>query len=424
MVSTAHRHGFKRDGFGRALCLALLSLLAATMLLPAEPAAAQQPKAGSAAAAAAANDIAHFFSEMGDQIYEECIFELSPEQLEVQSALIQAYVQKGASSVVARRLAVKQIRPPELSDKCKRIKSSGKAPGSNAGGNPASNGGSNAGKTASKTAPEPPAAAPGKPEALPWSTTSRTAKKGGKAEGEVAVKLPANMPDPVVLLANKKPLATWDCSPEVDFVTIKHNGFPRKLTGGEICNPFQDVVNEVPPTAANFKLGYTIKTGRMFVISDDPQITGKTIAWAISGRDVCRNDPDPVCFAARAVGPLPPGEYSFAADKQQRVSWGPKTKRNVAAIYLRKLWHKELFTPEQTAMILSRGNIAIHVRLKGEMSEACLGLEPKGWSYVASLIKDGRASALNVYIDEPYPQIAGNPPVIVASSFSLTSLFK
>jgi hypothetical protein len=64
------------------------------------------------------------------------------------------------------------------------------------------------------------------------------------------------------------------------------------------------------------------------------------------------------------------------------------------------------------------------VRLKGEMSEACIGMEPKGWAYVASLIKDGRATGLNVYIDEPYPQIAEPPPVVVASSFSLTSLFK
>ena len=78
----------------------------------------------------------------------------------------------------------------------------------------------------------------------------------------------------------------------------------------------------------------------------------------------------------------------------------------------------------QTAAILARGNIAIHVRLKGEMSEACIGLEPKGWAYVASLIKEGRATGVNVYIDEPYPQIAEKPPVVVGSSFSLTSLFK
>ena len=143
-----------------------------------------------------------------------------------------------------------------------------------------------------------------------------------------------------------------------------------------------------------------------------------------SGRDVCRNNPDPDCFAAKAIGPLPPGEYSFAAEKIHRVSWGPKTKRSVAGIYLKRLWNKDRFSPSHTSAILARRNIAIHVRLKGEMSEACIGLEPKGWAYVSTLIKDMRATGVNVYIDEPYPQIAEAPPVIVASSFSLTSLFK
>ncbi len=106
------------------------------------------------------------------------------------------------------------------------------------------------------------------------------------------------------------------------------------------------------------------------------------------------------------------------------MTWGPKTKRMVAAVYLTKLWNRERFTPAQTKAILARSNIAVHVRLKGEMSEACLGLEPKGWTYVSALIKDGRATGLDVFIDEPYPQIAEAPPVIRASSFSLSSLFK
>jgi hypothetical protein len=106
------------------------------------------------------------------------------------------------------------------------------------------------------------------------------------------------------------------------------------------------------------------------------------------------------------------------------VNWGPKTKRSVAGIYLKKLWNKDWFSPQHTDAILARRNIAIHVRSNGEMSEACIGLEPNGWAYVSTLIKDLRATGLNVYIDEPYPQIAEAPPVIVASSFSLTSLFK
>src|SRR5215510_3176277 len=96
----------------------------------------------------------------------------------------------------------------------------------------------------------------------------------------------------------------------------------------------------------------------------------------------------------------------------------------VAGIFLTKLWNRDKFTPAQTAAILARGNIAIHVRLKGEMSEACLGLEPNGWAYVSSLVKDGRTTGVNVYIDEPHPQMAEAPPIIKASPFFLSSLFK
>jgi hypothetical protein len=219
-------------------------------------------------------------------------------------------------------------------------------------------------------------------------------------------------------------LPQWDCAPGIDYVTIHHRGYERKLSDGDICSPFDDVVRKVPESLKSFRLGYTIVTGRLFIIADDLQVSGKTIAWAISGREACRNNPDPECLATRAIGSLPPGEYSFASDKDQRVSWGPRTKRMVAGIFLTNLWYKDRFTPAQTAAILARGNIAIHVRLKGEMSEACLALEPNGWAYVSSLIKEGRATGVNVYIEEPYPQIAESAPVVRASSFSLSSLFK
>jgi hypothetical protein len=183
-------------------------------------------------------------------------------------------------------------------------------------------------------------------------------------------------------------------------------------------------VRRVPDALKNFRLGYTIRTGRLFVIAEDPQHNGKTIAWAISGREICRNNPDPECLAARAVGPLPPGEYSFSSEKGQRVSWGPTSKRMVSGIYLTKLSHRERYTRAQTAAILARSNIAIHVRLKGEMSEACLGLEPEGWAYVSGLIKEGRATGVTVHIDEPHQQIAEKAPIVSGSSFSLTSLFK
>ena len=383
MLRAAHRQGLARA------CLALaasLCLVSPTPLL----AQGSAKKAGPSEAAAQLADI---FSQIGDQIYEECIFELSPEQVEVQHALIQAYVAQGATSAMARQLAVKQIQPPKLSDKCEAIRS--------------------------QPAPEP----------TPWETTLAIEKKPKlKAPPKVVTEpaLPETPASPTALatLASMKMPQRWDCGPNVDYVTISLNGFKRKLTGGEICNPFQDVVYEAPAALPEFRLGYAITTGRLFIVSDDPRYAGKTIAWALSGRDVCRNNPDPACFAARAIGPLPPGEYSFAAEKDRRVSWGPKTKRNVAGVWLRKLWNKERFTPQQRAAILQRGNIAIHVRLKGEMSEACIGMEPKGWAHIATLIKEGRATGLNAYIEDPYPQVAGTPPIIEGSSFSLTSLFK
>ena len=63
--------------------------------------------------------------------------------------------------------------------------------------------------------------------------------------------------------------------PGVDYVTIHHKGYERKLTDGEICNPFDDVVRNVPDSLKSFRLGYTIKTGRLFIIADDPQATAK-----------------------------------------------------------------------------------------------------------------------------------------------------
>jgi hypothetical protein len=376
-VSRPHLNGAKLRGMAFAALAALVA--------PTGPLLAQEAKTPSAASATAAGEIANFFGQVGDQIYEDCIFELSQEQLEVQQALIDAYVKQGATHILARQLAVKQIQPPKLSPECEQMRSLSKAARPKAVATPS---------------------VPKKPPALAAPPKS------------------AAQPAPNVALAEKKVLPLWDCAPGVDFVTIQHKGYERKLTDGEICSPFDDVVRQVPEQLKSFRLGYTIRTGRLFILADDPQLGGKTIAWAISGREACRNNPDPDCLAARALGPLPPGQYSFASDKESRVSWGPKTKRMVAGIYLTKLWHRERFTPAQTAAILARGNIAIHVRLKGEMSEACLGLGPNGWAYVASLIKDGRATGVNVYIDEPYPQIAETPPIVRVSSFSLSSLFK
>src|SRR5262249_20500558 len=178
------------------------------------------------------------------------------------------------------------------------------------------------------------------------------APKVAVAVPKASAKVPA---PPPISLADKKILPQWDCAPGVDYVTIEHRGYERKLTGGEICAPFEDVVHSVPDSLTAFRLGYTITTGRLFVVTDDQQASGKTIAWAISGREVCRNNPDPECLATRAVGPLPPGEYTFGSDKTNRVSWGPKSKRMVDGIYLTKLWNRDRFTAAQTAAMLARG---------------------------------------------------------------------
>ena len=359
---------------------------AALLLLATGHGLAEQPKTPAAPSSTAAADIADFFSQVGNRIYEHCIFELSQEQLEVQQALIEAYIKQGATNALARQLAIRQIQPPELSDECKQIKSQAKVP-----------------------------PAPAVPS--PWLVTTR------KTEASLP-KVAAKEFTPAVPLADKRVLPQWDCAPWINYVTIQHRGYERKLTDGEICSPFEDVVHNVPNALKSFRLGYTISTGRLFVVADDPQFNGMTIAWAISGREACRNNPDPDCLAARAIGPLPPGEYSFASDKDNRVSWGPKTRRMVAGIYLTRLWNKDRFSAAQAAAMLARGNIAVHVRLKGEMSEACLALEPNGWVYVSSLISEGRATGVNAYLDEPHPQNAEKPPVVRASSFSLSALFK
>ena len=119
---------------------------------------------------------------------------------------------------------------------------------------------------------------------------------------------------PVITLAGKKMLAQWDCADGVDFVTIKLGAYERKLTGGEICSPFEDVVREVPASAPRFRLGYTIETGRLFVISDDPQVSGRTIAWGprdatsaatIPTRTASRPRPSAPCRRANIRSPLP-----------------------------------------------------------------------------------------------------------------------
>ena len=102
--------------------LVLASAAGLLFLWPADGSLAQQAKKTDGGSAAAAAKIADIFSQVGDQIYEDCIFELSQEQLDVQQALIQAYIQQGADGALARQLAVKQIQPPKLSAECEQVR--------------------------------------------------------------------------------------------------------------------------------------------------------------------------------------------------------------------------------------------------------------------------------------------------------------
>ena len=107
----------RRDQLRRLVLASAAGLL---FLWPVDGSLAQHPKKTDGGSAAAAAKIADIFSQVGDQIYEDCIFELSQEQLDVQQALIQAYIQQGAAGALARQLAVKQIQPPKLSAECEQ----------------------------------------------------------------------------------------------------------------------------------------------------------------------------------------------------------------------------------------------------------------------------------------------------------------
>ncbi len=275
---------------------------------PAEP--STPPAASAAGAASAADQIADIFSQVGDQIYEDCIFELSD----------------GAGR--------SPVRPHDVLHAA---------------------GGHQHGRKAARRDTNSASQAVGKMRADPALAECRDLELGGHhARGRRSSR--PSRPRPrrrprsrcrrrSSLSRARRGWRSGTAREGVDFVTIKLNGYERKLTGGEICSPFQDVVREVPASAPSFRLGYTIKTGRLFVIADGSQANGQTIAWGLSGRDVCRNNPDPDCFAAKAIGPLPPGEYSFAAEPERRVSWGPRTKRHVVGIYLQEALEQRAVQP-------------------------------------------------------------------------------
>ena len=111
---------------GLVLALAPVPSFLPTYLASSQAQAQQPPDFGAgqpgAGAGMAADELADIFSKVGDQLLEDCIFELSEEQVMVQYALVQAYVARGASGTIARRLAAAQIQPPKLSAKCEQVR--------------------------------------------------------------------------------------------------------------------------------------------------------------------------------------------------------------------------------------------------------------------------------------------------------------
>ncbi len=115
------------------------------------------------------------------------------------------------------------------------------------------------------------------------------------------------------------------------------------------------------------------------------------------------------------MGPLPPGEYAFAAGGEYRASFGPRTAAAMWPAFSDQALEQGAVHAASTSPPSRRGNIAIRSGFKGEMSEACIGLEPKAGPTWRRSIKEGRATPLNAFIDEPYPQVAEAPPIVVAS---------
>ena len=166
----------------------LVALLTTVLMLPSDYGLAQQSTKTGAGSAAAAGQIADILSNVGDQMYEDCIFELSQEQIEVQYTLIQAYIQQGAAVLMQGGSPQHKSSRPNC-QKCEQIRRS----------------------------PRSPSLKLGHSLAVPKKPTI-----------EAALRLPPEQPAPVIALTGKKALPQWDCAPGVDYVTIHLNGYERE----------------------------------------------------------------------------------------------------------------------------------------------------------------------------------------------------
>ena len=156
---------------GRTVFASAMSIF----LLPSPYGRAEQSPRVDAGPPSTADSIADVFSQVGDEIYANCVFELSEEQIAVQHALITAYMQQGATGAKARRLAATQIQVPKVSEKCEQVRV----------------------PEARSASLEPNVSEPKRPvvEADPKPSPPKLAQ--------------------TVLLKGKKTLANWDCAPGV-----------------------------------------------------------------------------------------------------------------------------------------------------------------------------------------------------------------
>ena len=114
--------------------------------------------------------------------------------------------------------------------------------------------------------------------------------------------------------------AAWDCAPGVDYVTI-HTKAIAKLTAVKFATR-STMSFAMSPTLEKLPPWIHDKTAA-FLFSPTTRNSWQDDRWAISVREAAEQS-DPECFAARAVGPLPPAtipshrkDQELAGDEKQ-----------------------------------------------------------------------------------------------------------
>ena len=195
----------------------------------------------------------------------------------MQAALIITYMEKGATNAIARQLAASQIQPPKLSEKCERIRST----------------------------PEPPP--------VDWATTIRTepvAKKQAfnrrrsqaRAAGVSARHHARGQEDARPMgLRRRRGLRDHQA-----------RGLRTEADGRRNLQPLRGCGARGARFRAALPPRLHDQTGRLFVISDDPQVSGQHHRLGSFGTRHLPQQSRSGLLRGPAIGPSPPGEYSFS----------------------------------------------------------------------------------------------------------------